>query len=379
MKGTRLSLVVVALILVVALVAACSSTPASSPQPGATSTAKTSSSPVAQSGQTYNWRLQSIYPPSQYNYKLVDEVFIPMIAQLTNNRIKITQYPPASLAPSAEILGALGAAQFEMADFVTIYNIGIYPEGNLEFPMPGGFRDPVVARGFSKAWEPIAQEAINEKGVQRLFTRSLGTWYGSLNAKPIAGIADMKGKKLRTTGLYSNVASALGASPTTLALEDIYTALTLGTVDGQTYSGPQAWLDNKFVEPAKYVVYPPEGGIGGGSGLGINLKLWNSLTPDLQAALITAATFYGEERALLTNIKDEEALNALLTTYGGKILTWSVADVETYKQTSMKVWDEQIAAKNARCAKGVQMYKDWMNKQLHPLLWLPRDTYIGMK
>lgn len=379
MNTTRLLVILMTLVVIVGLLAACGS-PAATPTATSTSGAVTTPTvkPVADTGKVYNWRLQCIYPPTQLTFKINEQYLIPMIEKVTGGRIKITQYPPGSLAPSSELIAAVGAGQFEMADMVAVYEVGKMPEGYIEFCMPAGIRDFFVGKSFCWEFYPMLEQAYNEHGVHKFLQEWGGGYYGTISTKPLTGVADIKGKKIRTTGLFSNVLAALGGSPTTLALEDIYTGLTLGTVDAQTYSGPATWFDNKYVEPAKYFVYPPEGGASSG-GYIINKKLWDSLPSDLQDQLQAAIYLASQYRSIQSNQRDEWALQQMLTTYGCKQVTWSAADVEAYKQAAWKVWDEVVATKNDRCAKSIQLLKDWTNKEKHPYLWLPRESYIGMK
>ncbi|MFR3752390.1 MAG: TRAP transporter substrate-binding protein DctP [Enterocloster sp.] len=52
--------------------------------------------------------------------------------------------------------------------------------------------------------------------------------------KPVNGVSDLKGKKIRVPNqtILIKVFESLGATPTPMAMSDIYTALQQGTIDG---------------------------------------------------------------------------------------------------------------------------------------------------
>ena len=72
--------------------------------------------------------------------------------------------------------------------------------------------------------------------------------------KPVKSLADIKGMKIRVPEMQAHLETwrALGATPTPLAFTEVYTALQLGTVDGQ--ENPLGVIyANKFYEVTEYL------------------------------------------------------------------------------------------------------------------------------
>ncbi|MCB5363810.1 TRAP transporter substrate-binding protein DctP [Pusillimonas sp. CC-YST705] len=88
---------------------------------------------------------------------------------------------------------------------------------------------------------------------------------------------DLTGQKIRITPIYRDFFMALGATVVQTSPGEVYTALERGVVDG--YGWPIAGiLDLGWQEKTKYRVDP--GFYNSEHGILMNLKKWNSLTPE---------------------------------------------------------------------------------------------------
>ena len=78
----------------------------------------------------------------------------------------------------------------------------------------------------------------------------------STNTKPVNKLEDMKGLKIRVmeSPMYINTMKALGANPTPMAFNELYTALQQGTVDGQD-NGVVLTYTAKLHEVVKYYTF----------------------------------------------------------------------------------------------------------------------------
>jgi len=88
---------------------------------------------------------------------------------------------------------------------------------------------------------------------------------------------DLKGQRMRTTGMYRDLFLALGATVVQTSPAELYTALERGMVDG--YGWPTGSIfDLGWHEKTKYRVDP--GFYNSESGVLMNLDVWNSLRPE---------------------------------------------------------------------------------------------------
>jgi len=108
------------------------------------------------------------------------------------------------------------------------------------------------------------------------------------NTREIITPADMKGLKIRvmTNQVYISMMKSLGASPTPMAMDELYSAMQQGTVDGQ--ENPSAHIfTQRFFEVQKYAsktahAYAPEPVL-------ISMKKWNEMPAKNQEIILAAA------------------------------------------------------------------------------------------
>ncbi len=178
-----------------------------------------------------------------------------------------------------------------------------------------------------------------------------------MTTKPVRTVDDLKGKKVRTWGLTAKIFKALGAAPTMIPGAEQYVALQRGTVDGTIY--PVFVLDAyKLKEVIKYVhlpgiITPPT------TNIYVNLKLWNSVPPDLQKAISEAATQH--QTTLLENYlkQDYSAIGRLVMNGLVEVITLSESEVQKIRKIAFAEWDK-LGAKSPRCKELVDAMKKFM-------------------
>jgi len=130
---------------------------------------------------------------------------------------------------------------------------------------------------------PAFEEEARENGVKTLFFHHLNA-YQLVCKDPVKGVADMKGRKMRTWGKALPMAvEAVGATPVTLFLPDLYEGLSRGTVDCIPFS-VDLMMNYKMYEVAKHIhtITIWEGPT---NATWISLKAWDKLTPQQQKVI----------------------------------------------------------------------------------------------
>jgi len=123
---------------------------------------------------------------------------------------------------------------------------------------------------------------LYSSGVRHLMTR-----------EPVGGMADLRGRKIRTQQNPVHVAAfnAFGANATPLAYGELYSALQVGVVDGAEAAYTN-YVAQKFFEVCKH--WTTVGWLSLTAPVVISERKFQSLAPDLRAALVQA----GEESAV---------------------------------------------------------------------------------
>jgi len=156
--------------------------------------------------------------------------------------------------------------------------------------------------------------------------------------KPIKSVADMKGMKVRVqqSDLWVSLVKATGASPTPMPFAEVYTGLKTGLLDAAENNIP-SYDEAKHYESAPIFsetmhVMSPEV-------LVFSKKVWDTLTPQEQAAIRKAAKESVPYYVKLWDAKEKESKAAVLKG-GAKIIPTSEINHASFVQAEKPVWDQ---------------------------------------
>ena len=160
----------------------------------------------------------------------------------------------------------------------------------------------------------LAPEFLNEP--QELGLPVRGIFYGEegfrhfFTVKPVAGIEDFKGLKLRVSNdpVMNGMVESLGANPTVVSFGELYSALQTGVVDGAEQ--PIAnYKSNAFPEVANNLIL--DGHTLGAVQAVITDNAWGKLTANQQAAVMAAAADTQKFNADLSETAENKVLDEL--------------------------------------------------------------------
>jgi TRAP-type C4-dicarboxylate transport system substrate-binding protein len=139
-----------------------------------------------------------------------------------------------------------------------------------------------TARKIANALAPIANKELERIGVKLVATYPFPAQVFFCK-KPIKGLADLKGVKVRTNGpSASDLVSYLGGQPAAIAFGEVYTALERGTVDC-AITGTGSGNGVKWYEVTSHLYTLPTAW--STSGYFVNLAWWNKLDPAVRGFL----------------------------------------------------------------------------------------------
>jgi len=265
------------------------------------------------------------------HYGVALSTFNDEIVKRTNGRYKLQYFPSGALGGEREMLEAvqLGTQDLVLTSSGPVGNF--VPETRI-FDIPFLFRDYDHARKVLDG--PIGQDILSKfpsKGLVAVTWLENGFRHITNSKHAIATPEDAKGLKIRTmeNKVHMEAFKAMGALPTPMNMNEVFTALQTGTVDGQENPVPII-LTNKLYTVQKYLtlsghVYSP-------ALLITSTDLWNSLSDADKAAFKEAAKV-----ALAANRKkvNEDEANGLATIKaGGTEVTMTVDKAQFQKAVS---------------------------------------------
>ncbi|OQC64035.1 MAG: 2,3-diketo-L-gulonate-binding periplasmic protein YiaO precursor [Verrucomicrobia bacterium ADurb.Bin006] len=200
------------------------------------------------------------------------------IQKRTGGRVQITVYPAGSLSKADQCYEGVtkGISDLGMSCFA--YTRGRFPliEG---LDLPVGYPDGMTATRIANAMIQKYQPA-ELTDVKTLYVHAHGP--GILaSKKAVRSLADLKGLKVRATGLSAKIVESLGATPIAMSQPETYEALSKGVVDAtlcpiETLKG---WKQGETIE---YVIDATAVGYTTAMFVVMNKDKWAALPADIQ-------------------------------------------------------------------------------------------------
>ncbi|MBI2831879.1 MAG: TRAP transporter substrate-binding protein DctP [Chloroflexi bacterium] len=311
-------IVCLGLITTVALLAGCAApatTPAPAPKPApapATTAApapKPSPSPAPGPATVWTFAIHRGTNSMELAYT-PNPRFQDMIAKATGGRLKLDT--KVEIFPPNEVINAVIDGRIDMGlqrlDYVSgtfpLWGFGSLPFffSNYHYEYEAALNDPRMIQ--------LLQKSYGESGLFYLFDTS-GTGIESIwSKKPIATLDDLKGVKVRASGLLTTRAlQLLGAAPLTTAPGEIVDAMQKGLVDAVA-SGMGFGLFLGLADVSKYVNSWPITEVFPGSVV-VNMKKWNALPDDLKQIVINVAKEVQGQVVLAVDVEWRKTLASL--------------------------------------------------------------------
>jgi TRAP-type mannitol/chloroaromatic compound transport system substrate-binding protein len=343
MKGKRLAIVVS--IALVTLLVSLAVFPGCKPAPK----------------EVYEWKIQSGYPRGDISMGLLND-FAAAAEARSDGQLKITVFAEPEIVPLEQLFEATKKGTLDMLQAGGTFWGGIVPVGEIEFGIPfvysvpeeKTFEDQAEAiRKFyyESGFVDLLREEYAKQGLYWLDMHTYGpcTLFSKV---PVKTMDDLKGKKIRDEGLWTVFHDRLGARGTYISGTEAYMALKLGTLDMSQWD-VSGITGLSWQEVAPYWILPNQDDQIIGHIL-VNMDAWNSLPDNLKKALAGAA---------------EDYWNATVKTYAEEVkkaeqtpgvqMCWMNDDtIAKWEEVAYGLWDE-MAAKDAACAKAIELIKEW--------------------
>jgi tripartite ATP-independent transporter DctP family solute receptor len=258
------------------------------------------------------------------------------IAKATNGRVQAKVFPASVLGSDASMISQLRSGAVEMLAMPGAF-ITLSPVAGIE-NLAYAFKDrDTVFRAMDGDLGKVIRDDIGSKGIVVLEK----IWESGFRdittaTKPIHNAADLNGLKIRVSPgkIRLDTFQSLGASPTPIALSELYTSLQTHVVDAQ--ENPLVLINQqKFFEVQKYVSLSEH--IWSGYWSLVNQDVWTRMGPGIQSVLsneMSRATLLARGDAANLNV----AVRDQLTRRG---MIFNEVDKQSFRQklTEAKYYD----------------------------------------
>jgi TRAP-type mannitol/chloroaromatic compound transport system substrate-binding protein len=301
-----------------------------------------------------SWRMATSWPTYLgVRYSALD--FCQTVSLLTGGRFAITPYPSGALVPPLKVFDGVTDGTVDCGHTTLFY----YTDKSIAFNFGTGIPFGLTAEQHN-AWLYGAGgiDALNQMmsrfGAIAFPAGNSGTQMGGWYRRKITRTADLRGLKIRITGLGAEILSRLGAEIIATAAEGIVPALLEGAIDAVEWIGPHDDTALGLVEAAPYYYYPGWWEPGTSFAVVVNLKTWQELPPVYQAAVESAAAAVNLRLTARYNVLNSRAL-VRLQQQGATLLPFPEEVLNAAAQTATKLYGE-LAQKDRDFA---QIYRPW--------------------
>ncbi len=308
----------------------------------------------------------SISPPT---HALITDGFQPYadkVKQETGGKVSFQLFSGGSVVSAKTVLSGIGDGLVSSGYVVDAYIPQVLPNSNLSSDLGVYNKDALSATAAATEYQllncPGCLKDMDKAGAVTLGVHSLAP-YVLMCKTEVKSLADLKGKKVKTAGLWGRLTAEFGMTPVNMPVTDIYEGLERGTLD--CVLGPEGWLKSYNIwDSVRFVIEEPLGTWAGGHGMAVNKAAWTALSPDQRAvmldnapALLTGMTLAYDHEAAIARAEAKKRDITYVATLPGLDAAFQQARegvrAEAVKKAASRgVQDPEAAAKTYRALLG---------------------------
>lgn len=264
------------------------------------------------------------------------------VEQKSGGKVKFTFYTNGSLLKYRQTYRGVVDGVADIANVI----IGLYPG---QFPKSGVLElTPGYASGVKNGKDNaylVKNYLLDEwKEVKVLYASSVPGNNLITAKKPVYRLSDVKGIRIRASGIGPKVAKAWGGVPVSMGTGEMYEALQKGLVDG-TITNESGFISLKLADVCRYSnqIYATQN-----AAITImNLKKYQSLPVEIRKIFDQLMDWIPEVGGRISETQSEKGRKALLAA-GGKIITYSPQEKSKFIDAMKSInreWAEGLEAK----------------------------------
>lgn len=257
------------------------------------------------------------HPSQHFNTKL-SESYAKEIEKRTQGRVQITVYSGGTLVAADKTYNGITMGIADMGMSCMAYTRGKFPLSEV-IDLPLGYKSGAAAtKLINLFYEKFKPKEFNETEVMYFMAHSPGILH---TKKPVYKLEDLKGQKIRCTGLAAKVVAKLGGVPVAMPMGETYDAISRGVVDGTMapQESAQSWRWGEVTSTSTQnfgAAYTT------GFFVVMNKQKWNSLPSDIQKVFREVNKEWAEKTGVAWDVHDKQARD-WLAKLGKKVIPLS--------------------------------------------------------
>ncbi len=294
-------------------------------------------------------------PPSTA-YGVAANMFDAKLKELSGGKFSINQFPGAQLGQEPVMLQKMRSGDIDFVITSTANASTLAPQAGV-FSLHFLFRDQshliktLADPGVATAFRDMVKESVQGARVLGLMTMGMRNMYSK---KEVTKVEDMKGVKIRVqaTKTEDTHFPAYGAQVVHMPFGDVYTSIQTGVVQ-MAENGVNVFLANKHYEVAPVLSITEHEA--NNNCIWVSEKTWNSLTPEQQKWVQTAAEeVSSKEPAMALQLEKDSATR--LKALGVKVV--ENVDKTGFIKAAAPIQDQLAAELGPHAVKILKLVRD---------------------
>ncbi len=316
-------------------------------------------SPQISGAPARRWRCVTSWPRNLIGPGISAARLITRINAMSRGELEITLFSAGELVPALNVLDAVSAGTVELGHTAALFWQGKMPAAAFFTTVPFGLSPTLHAAWLDQEGQVLWDALYAPFKVKPLLAGNTGPSTAGWFRKPITAIDDLKGLRIRVTGLGGEVLKRLGAVPVVISPGETYQALERGLIDAAEFLAPANDLPLGLHKVAPHLAYPGFNKPNGASELIIGTDLWQDLPEHLRTIITVACRAEHDEGLADAARTNADALRQIVAE-GAKpfLLNANVLERAAHEANAVLA---DIGSKNMQSARIVMSYRAFQN------------------
>jgi len=298
----------------------------------------------------------NFFPP-MHKHAIITVEWAKEIEKRTNGKVKITVFTGGTLTPADKCFDGVVKGISDIGLSCHAYTRGKFPLFEV-VDLPLGSRSGYVStKLINEFYNQFKPKEFDEVKTMYLHGHGPGLLH---TKKAVNKLEDLKGMKIRCTGLAAKIITALGGTPVAMPMPETYDSLSRGVVEGSV-SPYEALQGFKWGEVVKFTTECWGASYSTGFFVVMNKDKWNALPPDIQGIIEKINEEWIERTGRLWDDIDKSGREFTLK-LGNKIIPLSKEENERWAKTVRPMLDEYVKNMKEKGLPGEEALKFCMDR-----------------
>ncbi len=259
------------------------------------------------------WRMATSWPKNLVGPGVSAARLARRFHAMSEGRLALEVFGAGEIVPAFAVFDAVSAGTVDMGHTASFFVVGKIPAAAFFTTVPFGL-DPAGHLSWLEAGggRALWQELYAPFDVRPFLGGNTGPSVAGWFRKPIESLDDLKGLRIRVSGLGGELYRRLGAVPQAIPPGDVYPSLERGVIDAVELLGPMNDFDTGLWRIAPVCMVPGFNKPNGASETLVGRKAWEALPADLKAVVENACAAEHATALAESGVAHGEALKRLL-------------------------------------------------------------------